>query len=151
MYIGVALIVTILKYAKFKLFLTEMWNSRNETTERNIQRVFFPNIILLLPLLVSSTIPFFLWTYQTNHLWAGSTLWCTFKYSVTISSLYVLYASLTHSWSWALLEELPIVQLLKTSQHFMEPKGSLARSQGPSTGPYSQPDQFNSYHPILSL
>lgn len=74
MYIGVALIVTILKYAKFKLFLTEMWNSRNETTERNIQRVFFPNIILLLPLLVSSTIPFFLWTYQTNHLWAGSTL-----------------------------------------------------------------------------
>jgi hypothetical protein len=60
--------------------------------------------------------------------------------------------SLTHWWSWALLEKLPIAQpLKKLSQHFMEPEGSLRCSQEPSTGPYSEPDQSNSYHPNLSL
>jgi hypothetical protein len=38
----------------------------------------------------------------------------------------------------------------RTSQHFMEPGGSLACSQHPSTGPYPEPDQSNPYHPILS-
>jgi hypothetical protein len=33
----------------------------------------------------------------------------------------------------------------------MEPEGSLPCSQDPSTGPYSEPDQSNQYHPILSL
>jgi hypothetical protein len=31
----------------------------------------------------------------------------------------------------------------------MEPEGSLPYSQGPSTGPYLEPDKFNPYHPIL--
>jgi hypothetical protein len=35
----------------------------------------------------------------------------------------------------------------RTSQHFMEPEGS----QELSTGPYPEPDEFSSYHPILSL
>jgi hypothetical protein len=30
----------------------------------------------------------------------------------------------------------------------MEPEGSLLCSQEPSTGPYSEPDQSNPYHPI---
>jgi hypothetical protein len=51
--------------------------------------------------------------------------------------------SLTHSWSWALLEKLPIVQLLMNFQHFMEPEGSVPCSQEPSTGPYREPDQSN--------
>jgi hypothetical protein len=33
----------------------------------------------------------------------------------------------------------------------MEPEGSLLCSQEPSTGPYSEQDQPNPYHPILSL
>jgi hypothetical protein len=33
----------------------------------------------------------------------------------------------------------------------MEPEGSLPCSQDPSTGPYPEPDQSNSYHLILSL
>jgi hypothetical protein len=38
----------------------------------------------------------------------------------------------------------------RTSQRFMEPDGSLPRSQDPSTGPYPEPDQSSPYHPILS-
>jgi hypothetical protein len=33
----------------------------------------------------------------------------------------------------------------------MEPDGSLPCSQKPSTGPYPEPDQYNTYHHILSL
>jgi hypothetical protein len=39
----------------------------------------------------------------------------------------------------------------RTSQHFMEPEGSLPCSQEPSTCPYPEPDRSNPYHPILSL
>jgi hypothetical protein len=39
----------------------------------------------------------------------------------------------------------------RTSQHSMEPEDSLPCSQEPSTGPYSEPDQSNPYHPILFL
>jgi hypothetical protein len=38
----------------------------------------------------------------------------------------------------------------RTSQHFMKPEGSLPCLQEPSTGPYPQPDQSSTYHPILS-
>jgi hypothetical protein len=33
----------------------------------------------------------------------------------------------------------------------MEPEGSLPCSQGPSTGPYPEPDQSSPYHPTLFL
>jgi hypothetical protein len=39
----------------------------------------------------------------------------------------------------------------RTSQHFMEPEGSLPCSQKPYTGPYPQQNQSDLYHPILSL
>jgi hypothetical protein len=38
----------------------------------------------------------------------------------------------------------------RTSQHFMEPAGSLPCSQEPSTAPYLQPDRSSPYHPTLS-
>jgi hypothetical protein len=62
-----------------------------------------------------------------------------------------LHLSLTHSWSWALLEKLTTVQLLKNFPKFKEPEGSSPCSREPSTGPYVEPDQSNPYHPILSL
>jgi hypothetical protein len=39
----------------------------------------------------------------------------------------------------------------RTSQHFMEPEGSVLSSQEPSTGPYPEIDQSNPYNPVLSL
>jgi hypothetical protein len=36
------------------------------------------------------------------------------------------------------------------SQHFMEPEGSLPRSQELSTCTYPEPDQFSQRYPILS-
>jgi hypothetical protein len=36
-------------------------------------------------------------------------------------------------------------------QHFMEAEVSLPSSQGPSTGPYSEPDESSPYHLILFL
>jgi hypothetical protein len=39
----------------------------------------------------------------------------------------------------------------KSSQHFMEPEGSLRCSQEPSTGFYPEPDQSNPYHLISCL
>jgi hypothetical protein len=38
----------------------------------------------------------------------------------------------------------------RTSQHFLEPEGSLPCSQGPSTGPYPKPDESSAYHHNLS-
>jgi hypothetical protein len=35
----------------------------------------------------------------------------------------------------------------RTSQHFIEPEGSLPCSQEPSTCSYPEPDRFSSYHP----
>jgi hypothetical protein len=39
----------------------------------------------------------------------------------------------------------------RTPQYFMDLKGSLQCPQEPPTGPYSEPHQSNSHHPILSL
>jgi hypothetical protein len=59
--------------------------------------------------------------------------------------------SLTHSWSGALLEKLPIVQPLKKLSAFMEPEGSLPCLQETYTGTYFEPEKSNPYHPILFL
>jgi hypothetical protein len=64
--------------------------------------------------------------------------------------------SLTHSHSLThgaepFLRSCPLCSYSGTYQHYMEPEGSLPYSQKPSTSPYSEPDESNSYQPILSL
>jgi hypothetical protein len=58
--------------------------------------------------------------------------------------------SLTHG-AEPFLRSCQLCSHSRISQHFMEPEGSLPRSQEPSTGPYPEPDRSNPYHPILSL
>jgi hypothetical protein len=53
--------------------------------------------------------------------------------------------------SWVPLERPQVVQPLGSSQHFMEPEGSLPRSQEISTCTYPEPDQSSPQHSILSL
>jgi hypothetical protein len=59
-----------------------------------------------------------------------------------------LLYSLTHG-TEPFLRSRQLCSYSRTSQHFIEPAGSLPCSQEPSTSPYPEPDQSNSYHPIL--
>jgi hypothetical protein len=59
--------------------------------------------------------------------------------------------SLTHSWSWALLQKLPIVQLLKNFPAFCGTRRFITMFTRALHGPCPEPDQSNPYHPILSL
>jgi hypothetical protein len=49
------------------------------------------------------------------------------------------------------LRSCQLLSYSRTSQHFMEPEGSLPCSQEPSPGPYPEPDQSNQYHLTLYL
>jgi hypothetical protein len=71
---------------------------------------------------------------------------------LTLSLFFFFYShsSLTHR-AEPFLRSCQLCNYSRTSQHFMEPEGSLPCSQEPSTVPYSEPDQSNPYHPILSL
>jgi hypothetical protein len=58
--------------------------------------------------------------------------------------------SLTHG-AEPFLRSCQLCSHSRTSQRFMELKGSLPRSQEASTDPYPKPDQSNPYHPILCI
>jgi hypothetical protein len=66
---------------------------------------------------------------------------------VKICSLHLqgLRSEVTYSWSWALVQKPPILQLLKNFPAFMEPEVSLPRSQDS----YTEPDRSSPHHPIL--
>ena len=49
--------------------------------------------------------------------------------------------------STVLAEKLTGPQSVKNSKHFMEPEGSLPRSQQPATRPYPEPEQFQTIPP----
>jgi hypothetical protein len=50
------------------------------------------------------------------------------------------------SWAEPFLRSCQLCSHSRTCQRFMEPEGSLPRSQEPSTGPYPEPDRSNPYH-----
>jgi hypothetical protein len=63
---------------------------------------------------------------------------------------YLLTYSLTYG-AEPFLRSCQLCSYSRTSQHFMEPEGSLPCSQEPSTDPYPKPDQSSPYHSIPSL
>jgi hypothetical protein len=71
------------------------------------------------------------------------------KFGMNAISLHNFLHSLTHG-AKPFLRSCQLCSYSRSSQRFMEPEGSLPCSQEPSTGPHSEPDQSNSYHPILS-
>jgi hypothetical protein len=74
-----------------------------------------------------------------NYKVVSASLWSDVSGSALfLLCIYIL--SLTHSWSWAIIENPPVVQLLKKSHKFMEPEGSLPCSQEPSICPYPEPE-----------
>jgi hypothetical protein len=73
-----------------------------------------------------------------------------FMHPSNITSTYQLTKLTT--WSWALLEKPPIVQLLKNFQAFYGTRRFITMfTKAPPTGPYPQPHQSNPHHTILSL
>jgi hypothetical protein len=60
------------------------------------------------------------------------------------------FRSLTHG-DQLFLRNRHLCSYSRISQHFMEAEGSLSCSQEPYICPYLEPDQSNSYYPIISL
>jgi hypothetical protein len=71
-------------------------------------------------------------------------------YLYIISEVNYITHSLTHG-AEPFWRSCQLCSYSRTSQHFMKPEGSLPCLQERSTGPCSEPDQSNPYHPILSL
>jgi hypothetical protein len=78
-------------------------------------------------------------SWFAQYFGPATTLWNIMLY---------LFISFTHSWSWALLEKLPILQLFKNFPAFY---GTRRFSTMFTNGPCLQTDQSNPYNPILSL
>jgi hypothetical protein len=72
------------------------------------------------------------------------------KYHAMKTYTYLLTHSLT-PWCRILFEKLIVTQLVKQEPaFFMEPEGSLPRSQKPANGPYPEPAESSSPHRSLS-
>jgi hypothetical protein len=72
------------------------------------------------------------------------------KKTINSSQNYLFTISLTHG-DEPFVRSRQLCSYSGTSQHFMEPEGSLPCSQEPSTGPYPEPDRSSPYRPILLL
>jgi hypothetical protein len=82
---------------------------------------------------------------EEYKLWRSS--FCCLPQPRTFSFLFLTF---THG-AEPFLRSCQLCSYSSTSEHFMEPEGSLLCSQEPSTGLYPEPDQSNPYHRILSL
>jgi hypothetical protein len=92
------------------------------------------------------------------YLLLGSTQTCGIEGIREVIHLHELTASVTLRKPYSLTHEAEpfsrstkSLRYSRTSQHFMEPEGSLPCSKEPSTGPYPEPYHSNPYHLILSL
>jgi hypothetical protein len=115
----------------FTIFYVFSWHSLSFVNYKMLPYKYF-NFVICSSIFPSITI----WSLLICH-------WHTFP-------LILFWCSLTHG-AEPFSRSCQLCSYSRTSQHFMEPEGSIPCSQQPSTGPYPQPDQSNPYHSILSL
>jgi hypothetical protein len=123
-------IYTIL-YFKIYLVVVIIWFIWNKSSVTDFLMIYYALLLYLVKIIIASTmhnntfythlhlIQHVLFPFSSNQMYIHSLLYSQLEDSIfTLNKLHKIKVICTHSWSWALLEKLPIVQPLKKFSAF---------------------------------